>query len=53
MKKLTLAQRKNMAQAAVRISKRTREPLSEEIYILAGEEVPDTQKKGRKKLAAS
>ena len=49
-KQLTDSQRKNMAQAAVRISKRTREALPDEIYAIAGEPIPTTRRTWRTTL---
>lgn len=49
MRQLTDTERKTMAQAAVRISKRTREPLPTEIYKLAAEPIPSTRRRWRRK----
>ena len=52
-KQLTDNQRKTMAQAAVRISKRTREALPDEIYAIAGEPIPTTRRTWRTKRTTS
>ena len=42
-KRLTDTKRKTMAQAAARISKRTRDALPDELYALTGEPIPATR----------
>ena len=53
MKQFTDSKRKTMAQAAVRISKRTREALPDEIYAIAGEPIPTRRRTWRTKRTTS